>query len=1324
MTTDRSANTPRVRRDRRQRLHHSRRRAVSGDARPRAARRRAGRRLSRRGGPLELRERDDLRADPARGGGVGARAAAKRAASASLILPRIAPLGAFEPTHDELGFAEPEEALSEIAPPAVGELTRRMTLARTDARLGRGAARRDPPRRGRRATRCSTKARRPLVADEPGAGVCARGRPRRADRRHDHRGRRPGAARRSSSPTPSIPIGASPSISSRSRSAPGRPGSTSTASSIAPARRPRSSSDEIARAAQGASRGPTIIAGSTGTNRATARLIAAIARAPQRRGRAARSRPRPRRARLGARSAPATTRRGRRRRPSAGGVRAGCSASIGVARDEVKTLGAPADALRARAHSSARRCGPPTPPTFWRERRKDEARRAERPAIADGLAGVAMIVADNETEEALALAVAMREALETPGKTAALITPDAALARRVAAELARWGVEVENSAGPHARRTRGRRVRAAGARRRRWISPRRGRRADRPSAGSARAARTTISQRAARALELGVLARRRCRPRASTTSRRADGDARAARGGSSRPSRAASARRRPISRAAEALLRDSEAASAPLRALGRGAARPISSPPIAPRSTLSRAAKKISPGKERGARRRGARANSSTNGRAAAERGFAAHAFRLRRAVRRARSPANARRSERDAPSATANPRPARSAPAQLRSRARRRARRNDLAAGGRDRRVPQSSDARRARPFRARAAHRPDRARLRRRARRAPGDRQPREKARGRADRRLAVSPAHGRRRRRGGDARSRERAARNISGSRARSIDPKQYRPTKRPEPRPPRALRPDQLSVTRIETLRRDPYAIFAESILRLEPLAPIGVATRPARDRRRLARGAASVLRKRSPSGRLPADAARAASRHRARALRADARRPGVPRLALAAHRRRAATSSWASTPSGGPAPSASSSSKAARLEIPLADGSIFTLTARADRIEALRSGGAALIDYKTGAPPGNERGQGRLRAATDARSGDARARRLRRQIGAVETGDGALFQARRRRWRRYRANCKFKDATFAEVVERHFAGLKVAARAVRDRGDALSLAALSRNSPARGRLRPPRAGQGMVGDRRRLATTAETSLERARAKRRRFRCRCASRSNAPRIPASRPGCPPTRVPARPMCWCSACCACCSTARRPRGFSASPSPRRRPRTCRRASSRRWRSGRALDDDELARAIVETGAPAPDAAGARLRASAVRAHHRDAGRPEDPDDPRLLRASAASLSVRGQCRGGVSRRSRSARRRCSWTRRARALSPLRRCSPERDEAIARIARVAGAEGFDDLIEETLGRRERNRGARRRRGLWRGAAAQARARRRARPPRRSSAK
>src|SRR5690606_9647482 len=46
--------------------------------------------------------------------------------------------------------------------------------------------------------------------------------------------------------------------------------------------------------------------------------------------------------------------------------------------------------------------------------------------------------------EALALAVRMRGVLEQPGRSAALVTPDRHLARRVAAELRRWGIDVDD----------------------------------------------------------------------------------------------------------------------------------------------------------------------------------------------------------------------------------------------------------------------------------------------------------------------------------------------------------------------------------------------------------------------------------------------------------------------------------------------------------------------------------------------------------------------------------------------------------------------------------------------------------------------------------------------------------------------------------------------------------------------------------------------------------------------------------------------------------------------------------------------------------------
>src|SRR6202007_2476863 len=47
----------------------------------------------------------------------------------------------------------------------------------------------------------------------------------------------------------------------------------------------------------------------------------------------------------------------------------------------------------------------------------------------------------------LAIALALRQALETQGRSAALVTPDRNLARRVAAELRRWDIAIDDSAG-------------------------------------------------------------------------------------------------------------------------------------------------------------------------------------------------------------------------------------------------------------------------------------------------------------------------------------------------------------------------------------------------------------------------------------------------------------------------------------------------------------------------------------------------------------------------------------------------------------------------------------------------------------------------------------------------------------------------------------------------------------------------------------------------------------------------------------------------------------------------------------------------------------
>ena len=67
--------------------------------------------------------------------------------------------------------------------------------------------------------------------------------------------------------------------------------------------------------------------------------------------------------------------------------------------------------------------------------------------MAQALAGVAILEAPGAEDEAEAVALILREVVETPGRTAALVSPDRELARRVAARLATWGLHVEDSAG-------------------------------------------------------------------------------------------------------------------------------------------------------------------------------------------------------------------------------------------------------------------------------------------------------------------------------------------------------------------------------------------------------------------------------------------------------------------------------------------------------------------------------------------------------------------------------------------------------------------------------------------------------------------------------------------------------------------------------------------------------------------------------------------------------------------------------------------------------------------------------------------------------------
>lgn len=63
------------------------------------------------------------------------------------------------------------------------------------------------------------------------------------------------------------------------------------------------------------------------------------------------------------------------------------------------------------------------------------------------LTGIRAVEVATPAEEAQAIAIAMRQALETPARTAALVTPDRDLAARVGAHLRRWGIDVDDTAG-------------------------------------------------------------------------------------------------------------------------------------------------------------------------------------------------------------------------------------------------------------------------------------------------------------------------------------------------------------------------------------------------------------------------------------------------------------------------------------------------------------------------------------------------------------------------------------------------------------------------------------------------------------------------------------------------------------------------------------------------------------------------------------------------------------------------------------------------------------------------------------------------------------
>ncbi|MCJ8239710.1 double-strand break repair protein AddB [Rhizobium sp. SSM4.3] len=116
-------------------------------------------------------------------------------------------------------------------------------------------------------------------------------------------------------------------------------------------------------------------------------------------------------------------------------------------RADVQVLEPATQALRDRAEFLSRAMAPAEATDTWKAWRggMDDHR------VLDAFRDVALIETANEREEATAIAIALRLGLEqasdNPESRVALITPDRALARRVMSELARFGIEADDSAG-------------------------------------------------------------------------------------------------------------------------------------------------------------------------------------------------------------------------------------------------------------------------------------------------------------------------------------------------------------------------------------------------------------------------------------------------------------------------------------------------------------------------------------------------------------------------------------------------------------------------------------------------------------------------------------------------------------------------------------------------------------------------------------------------------------------------------------------------------------------------------------------------------------
>lgn len=119
--------------------------------------------------------------------------------------------------------------------------------------------------------------------------------------------------------------------------------------------------------------------------------------------------------------------------------------ALGLSREDIRPLDRAerSAAQRARWSLACEAMRPAATTERWHR----FASAANKKDMAAALLGLSALEAATAEEEAEAIALMLREVVETPGKTAALITPDRALARRVTTRLGVWGITVEDGAG-------------------------------------------------------------------------------------------------------------------------------------------------------------------------------------------------------------------------------------------------------------------------------------------------------------------------------------------------------------------------------------------------------------------------------------------------------------------------------------------------------------------------------------------------------------------------------------------------------------------------------------------------------------------------------------------------------------------------------------------------------------------------------------------------------------------------------------------------------------------------------------------------------------